>query len=54
MLALIESGGGYAHPANWSPFVVVGEGARLCAATVRFWHKTETSAAMLANVCFRG
>ena len=28
MLALIESGGGYAHPANWSPFVVVGEGAR--------------------------
>ena len=28
MLALIESGGGYAHPTNWSPFVVVGEGAR--------------------------
>jgi CHAT domain-containing protein len=27
MLALIERGG-YAHPANWAPFVVVGEGAR--------------------------
>jgi CHAT domain-containing protein/Tfp pilus assembly protein PilF len=27
MLALIEKGGGYAHPANWAPFVVVGEGA---------------------------
>jgi CHAT domain-containing protein len=28
MLALIGKGGGYAHPANWAPFVVVGEGAR--------------------------
>jgi CHAT domain-containing protein/tetratricopeptide (TPR) repeat protein len=27
MLALIGAGGGYAHPANWAPFVVVGEGA---------------------------
>jgi CHAT domain-containing protein len=27
MLSLIEQGGGYAHPANWAPFVVVGEGA---------------------------
>jgi CHAT domain-containing protein len=28
MLSLITSGGRYAHPANWAPFVVVGEGAR--------------------------
>jgi CHAT domain-containing protein/tetratricopeptide (TPR) repeat protein len=28
MLALIGNGGGGAHPANWAPFVVVGEGAR--------------------------
>ncbi len=28
MLALIAAGGGNAHPANWAPFVVVGEGAR--------------------------
>ena len=28
MLALIQRGGGYAHPSNWAPFVVVGEGAR--------------------------
>jgi len=27
MMALIDSGGGHAHPANWAPFVVVGEGA---------------------------
>jgi len=27
MLALIADGGGNAHPANWAPFVVVGEGA---------------------------
>jgi CHAT domain-containing protein len=27
MLALIDKGGRYAHPANWAPFVVVGEGA---------------------------
>jgi CHAT domain-containing protein/tetratricopeptide (TPR) repeat protein len=27
MIALIETGGGYAHPASWAPFVVVGEGA---------------------------
>jgi CHAT domain-containing protein/tetratricopeptide (TPR) repeat protein len=27
MLALIEKGNAYAHPANWAPFVVVGEGA---------------------------
>jgi CHAT domain-containing protein len=27
MLALIEKGGRNAHPANWAPFVVVGEGA---------------------------
>ena len=27
MLALIDKGGGYAHPANWAPpFVVLGEG----------------------------
>ena len=26
MSALIASGGGNAHPANWAPFVVVGEG----------------------------
>jgi CHAT domain-containing protein len=28
MSAMIEKGGGYAHPANWAPFVVVGEGAK--------------------------
>ncbi len=28
MLALAERSGGYDHPANWAPFVVVGEGAR--------------------------
>jgi len=28
MLALIAAGGSNAHPANWAPFVVVGEGAR--------------------------
>jgi CHAT domain-containing protein len=28
MLSLIEQGRDYAHPANWAPFVVVGEGAR--------------------------
>jgi CHAT domain-containing protein len=28
MLALISTDGGNAHPANWAPFVVVGEGAR--------------------------
>jgi CHAT domain-containing protein/tetratricopeptide (TPR) repeat protein len=28
MLALIASSGGNSHPANWAPFVVVGEGAR--------------------------
>lgn len=28
MMALINKGDGYAHPANWAPFVVVGEGAR--------------------------
>jgi CHAT domain-containing protein len=28
MLALLETGGTYAHPANWAPFIVVGEGAR--------------------------
>jgi len=28
MLALIDSGGRDAHPTNWAPFVVVGEGAR--------------------------
>ena len=27
MQALIASGGRFAHPANWAPFVVVGEGA---------------------------
>ena len=27
MLALIDKGGRYAHPANWGPFVVVGEGS---------------------------
>ena len=27
MLALIASGGRKAHPANWAPFVVVGEGS---------------------------
>jgi len=27
MQALIEKGGTYSHPANWAPFVVVGEGA---------------------------
>jgi CHAT domain-containing protein len=28
MQALIAQGGRFAHPANWAPFVVVGEGAR--------------------------
>jgi hypothetical protein len=28
MLSLISSGGRNAHPANWAPFVVVGEGAK--------------------------
>jgi CHAT domain-containing protein/Tfp pilus assembly protein PilF len=28
MLSLIKQGRDYAHPANWAPFVVVGEGAR--------------------------
>jgi CHAT domain-containing protein/tetratricopeptide (TPR) repeat protein len=28
MLALIQTGNNNAHPSNWSPFVVVGEGAR--------------------------
>jgi CHAT domain-containing protein len=28
MVALIERGGPYAHPAVWAPFVVTGEGAR--------------------------
>ena len=28
MLALVNSGEGFAHPANWSPFIVVGEGAQ--------------------------
>jgi CHAT domain-containing protein/tetratricopeptide (TPR) repeat protein len=28
MLALRKSGGSYVHPANWAPFVVVGEGNR--------------------------
>jgi CHAT domain-containing protein/tetratricopeptide (TPR) repeat protein len=28
MLALIDGGDAFAHPAYWSPFVVVGEGAR--------------------------
>ena len=28
MLGSIANGGGYAHPANWAPFVLVGEGAR--------------------------
>jgi CHAT domain-containing protein/tetratricopeptide (TPR) repeat protein len=28
MVSLVERGGGYDHPANWAPFVVVGEGAR--------------------------
>jgi CHAT domain-containing protein len=27
MLSLINESGGYAHPAKWAPFVVVGEGA---------------------------
>ena len=35
MQALIASGGGFAHPANWAPFVVVGEGAE----TGRFFRK---------------
>jgi hypothetical protein len=26
MLALIDRGGDNSHPANWAPFVVVGEG----------------------------
>ena len=29
MLTLIAEGGRNAHPANWAPFVVVGEGASL-------------------------
>jgi CHAT domain-containing protein len=28
MLTLIAAGDGNAHPANWAPFIVVGEGAR--------------------------
>jgi CHAT domain len=28
MLSLIGSRGGYAHPSNWAPFALVGEGAR--------------------------
>jgi CHAT domain-containing protein len=28
MLALIDRGGRFRHPANWAPFVVVGEGGR--------------------------
>jgi CHAT domain-containing protein len=28
MLALIAAGGGYAHPANWAPFVVWAKVAR--------------------------
>jgi CHAT domain-containing protein/tetratricopeptide (TPR) repeat protein len=28
MLALSHAGGSFAHPANWAPFVVVGEGSR--------------------------
>jgi CHAT domain-containing protein len=28
MLSLIDRGDEAAHPANWAPFVVVGEGAR--------------------------
>jgi CHAT domain-containing protein len=28
MLALIADGGDNAHPANWAPFIVAGEGAR--------------------------
>jgi CHAT domain-containing protein len=28
MLALSQSGGSFAHPSNWAPFVVVGEGRR--------------------------
>jgi len=35
MQALIASGGRFAHPANWAPFVVVGEGAE----TGRFFRK---------------
>ena len=38
MLALIAAGGGYAHPANWAPFIVVGEGeamSRMGAASPR-------------------
>jgi CHAT domain-containing protein len=27
-LAMIAAGSDYAHPANWAPFVVVGEGAQ--------------------------
>ena len=27
MISLIATGSDYAHPANWAPFVVVGEGA---------------------------
>ena len=28
MTTLLGAGGAYAHPANWAPFIVVGEGAR--------------------------
>jgi CHAT domain-containing protein len=28
MVALVDRGSGYEHPANWAPFVLVGEGAR--------------------------
>jgi hypothetical protein len=28
MKALYATGGSYAHPSNWEPFVVVGEGRR--------------------------
>ena len=29
MTALLGAGGAYAHPANWAPFIVVGEGGAL-------------------------
>ena len=32
MLALIDGDGDNSHPANWAPFVVVGEGARYASA----------------------